>query len=338
MLLDQLARPLRDLRISIIDACNFRCTYCMPKHLFPKKYQFLPHSDLLSFDDIYRLTTVFAKLGVRKIRLTGGEPLLRKDLHVLIERLRQIPEIEDIALTTNGFLLAKKAKQLKESGLTRITVSLDALSLSVFQEISGVEYTPDSIIDGIDVAIAEGFTPIKINVVVKKNVNEEEVMKIVRFFKGKPVIVRFIEYMDVGTVNGWSKDDVIDFKALINLINKDIPLQCLPALLDSDVALRYGYKDQQGEIGFITSISKPFCRQCVRARLSADGKFYTCLFSNQGLNLRDYLQQQITDDELETILREHWQQRNDRYSEIRFEKNNTHKKDSSKVEMFRMGG
>lgn len=338
MLLDKLARPLRDLRISVIDACNFRCTYCMPKHLFPKNYQFLPNSALLSFDEIVQLTKVFVKLGVRKIRLTGGEPLLRKDLHVLVERLRQIPNVEDIALTTNGFLLAKKAEQLKKAGLNRITVSLDALTPAVFQEMSGVLYTPEQILNGIEVALASGFSPIKINVVVKKNVNEHEVLHIARYFKGKPVIIRFIEYMDVGTVNGWLEHEVIDFKSIIANIHQQMPLEPLPALSDSDVAIRYGYQDKQGEIGFITSITKPFCRKCVRGRLSADGSFYTCLFSDKGLKLRDFLKQQISDDELETIITRFWQKRDDRYSETRLQKNSIPLTKISKVEMFRMGG
>lgn len=337
MVVDQLNRPMRDLRISVIDACNFRCNYCMPLHLFGKDFAFLPHKALLSFSEIVRLSKLFVRLGVRKIRLTGGEPLLRKHIEELIAELAKIDRIEEIALTTNGYILAEKAQLLKQAGLSRLTVSLDAITPVKFQTMAGVDFPVERVLTGIATAIDVGFSPIKVNMVVRKGVNEEEVLNAIRYFDNQPVIVRFIEYMDVGASNGWKHTDVVDFTALIASIHQEIPLIKLPAHHDSDVALRYGFQNKQGEIGFVTSISRPFCRTCVRVRLSAEGTLYSCLFAHTGLDVRTLLREYDNDDELQKILEDHWRGRNDRYSELRFRQKDENSLEA-KVEMFRMGG
>ena len=286
-LLDTLSRPIRDLRISVTDRCNFRCTYCMPKEVFNSDYEFLRREDLLSFEEITRISKVFAGLGVKKIRLTGGEPLLRKNIPVLIEQLSSIAGIEDISLTTNGVLLTQKmAQQLKDSGLQRITVSLDALDDETFKAISDVSFKVDKVLDAIETADSVGLSPVKINMVVKKGVNEHAILPMAKHFHASGKILRFIEFMDVGSTNHWQMDDVFSAKEIIDAINQELPIEPADANYRGEVAKRWRYKDGGGEVGVISSVTQPFCQSCTRARLSAEGKLYTCLFATQGKDLR----------------------------------------------------
>ena len=340
---DQLGRPLRDLRISVTDRCNFRCTYCMPKEVFNADYRFLRHSDLLTFEEIARLAAAFVQHGVEKIRLTGGEPLLRKDLHKLIAMLSPMKthggnEL-DIALTTNGSVLARKAQQLADAGLKRISVSLDGLDDATFRRMNDVDFPVRDVLDGIEAATAAGLVPVKINMVVKRGVNEDEVVAMARRFRGSGHIVRFIEYMDVGTSNGWRMDEVVPSNEVLRLIAQEFPLQPLDANYTGEVAERWRYRDGQGEIGVISSVSQAFCRECTRARLSAEGKLFLCLFANQSHDLRTLLrgngqQAPVTDSQLETAIGRIWSARDDRYSELRTEA--TAK--MPKVEMSYIGG
>ncbi|MFP3854359.1 MAG: GTP 3',8-cyclase MoaA, partial [Anaerolineales bacterium] len=279
---DQLGRPLRDLRISVTDRCNFRCVYCMPKEIFGSDYQFLSQQELLSFDEIERLARVFAGLGVRKIRLTGGEPLLRPQLPHLIERLDNIPGIEDISMTTNGSILESKAQALQQAGLDRVSVSLDGLDQSVFSAMNDVGFKVDRVLAGIEAASAAGLHPVKINMVVKRGVNDGEILPMVRHFRGSGHILRFIEYMDVGTTNGWRMEEVLPAADVIKRIEEVFPLEPLDENYRGEVANRYRFLDGGGEIGIIASVTQPFCADCSRARLSADGKLYTCLFAGRG--------------------------------------------------------
>ncbi len=317
-IIDTLSRPLSDLRISVTDRCNFRCTYCMPKEVFNSSYEFLRRDDLLSFEEITRIAKVFAEIGVKKIRLTGGEPLLRKNIAVLIEQLCNIDGIEDISLTTNGVLLTEKmAQQLKDSGLQRITVSLDALDDETFKTISDVSFHVDKVIDAIEIADSVGLSPVKVNMVVKKGVNEHAILPMAKHFHGSDKILRFIEFMDVGSTNHWQMNDVFSAKEIIDAINQELPIEPADANYQGEVAKRWRYKDGGGEVGIISSVTQPFCQSCTRARLSAEGKLYTCLFATQGKDLRHLIRQGAKDEYIADIVSAVWKKRSDRYSELR---------------------
>jgi GTP 3',8-cyclase len=335
MLVDKLGRAIKDLRVSIIDACNFRCPYCMPISEFGDDYAFLKKNELLTFEEIHRTVAHFVALGVNKIRLTGGEPLIRKGLEKLVAMLASIPGVEDIALTTNGYLLAQKAQALKAAGLKRVTISLDSLNEQSFKKMAGRDISIERVLKGIESAQAVGLTPIKINTVVQRGSNEEDIVPLARHFKGTGMTLRYIEYMDVGSANGWVKDNVVPAEDIIAMINKEFPLEAMDSG-GPDVAKRYRYKDGTGEIGLITSVSQPFCRSCVRARISAEGKFYTCLFATNGTDLRAALRSGMSDEEFRELISNVWGQRTDRYSEVRQSLSATRK--LKKVEMFQMGG
>jgi cyclic pyranopterin phosphate synthase len=335
--LDMLARPLHDLRISVMDRCNFRCPYCMPKEQFHENYQFLKSKERLSFDEIVRLSRLFASLGVKKLRLTGGEPLLRNNLADLIGDLTGIPGIEDIALTTNGVLLEKHAVDLRANGLERITVSLDSLDPDVFKRLSGGFGALDQVLRGIDAAIAAGLTPIKVNAVIERGVNEAGALDLIEHFRGTPVIVRFIEFMDVGNRNHWRPTMVVPSGELLERVKARWPVQPVSANYRGEVAERWRFEDGAGEIGFISSVSQPFCGACSRARLSSEGKFYTCLFATHGTDLRAALRSGADDAELLRLIRTVWTGRTDRYSELREQLRNSDK-DAKKIEMYYIGG
>jgi cyclic pyranopterin phosphate synthase len=334
---DTRGRPLRDLRISVMDRCNFRCPYCMPREKFHEKYQFLRSAERLSFDEIVRLTRLFVPLGVRKLRLTGGEPLLRANLPDLIGDLTSIPGIEDVALTTNGVLLSQHAYELKAAGLKRITVSLDSLDPQVFSKMSGGLGSVEDVLSGIEHARRAGLEPIKVNAVIERGINDHTALDLVEHFRGTGVIVRFIEYMDVGNRNHWTPDLVMPSKELAARINERWPLEPLDPNYRGEVAERYGFEDGLGEVGFISSVTQPFCGDCSRGRLSSDGVFYTCLFANHGTSLRDALRGGASDEQLTDIIRSTWLKRTDRYSETRadFRRSAGHE---PKVEMYYIGG
>jgi GTP 3',8-cyclase len=331
---DKRSRPLRDLRISVTDRCNFRCTYCMPKEIFSRDFAFLPRAQLLTFEEITRLARAFAREGASKIRLTGGEPLLRRNVEQLVAMLAGIDEITDVALTTNGSALAAKANALKAAGLTRVTVSLDALDDDTFAAMNDVGFPVARVLAGIDVAAAAGLTPVKINMVVKRSINDGRITEMAKRFRGTGHIVRFIEYMDVGTTNGWRMDDVVPAAEIIETINARWPLEPLKPNYPGEVAGRYRYRDGAGEIGVIASVTQPFCGACTRARLSADGKLYTCLFAAHGHNLRDLLRSGASDEELGIQIRSIWAARADRYSELRRAQTGPR----PKIEMSYIGG
>jgi GTP 3',8-cyclase len=333
---DRLGRPLHDLRISVMDRCNFRCPYCMPKDQFHDKYQFLKSHERLSFGEIVRLSKIFAGLGVRKLRLTGGEPLLRSGLPDLIGDLTGIRGIEDIALTTNGILLSRYAVELQANGLKRITVSLDTLNKDIFTRMSGGFGTPDQVLAGIEAAIAAGL-PVKINAVVERGVNDHTVLDLVERFRGSPVIVRFIEFMDVGNRNAWRRDAVVPSSELVKRVRERWPIHPVAENYRGEVAERWRFDDGTGEIGFISSVTQPFCGSCSRARLSSEGKFFTCLFATEGLELRGALRAGVEDEELIRRIENKWRARADRYSEQRDE---LRKQPSQpkKIEMFYIGG
>jgi cyclic pyranopterin phosphate synthase len=333
-ILDRLDRPLRDLRISVTDRCNFRCTYCMPKEVFGPGFQFLRRDEVLSFEEIARLARISVGLGVEKIRLTGGEPLVRKDVEHLIAMLAPIEGLKDLTLTTNGSLLPAKATALKAAGLQRITVSLDSLDDTVFKAMNDVDFPVARVLDGIDAAAMAGLSPIKINMVVKRGVNEESILDMAAFFRGSGHILRFIEFMDVGTTNGWRMDDVVSAAEIVARIDARWPLEAAAPNYRGEVASRYRYLDGGGEIGVIASVTQAFCGACTRARLSAEGKLYTCLFSAAGHDLRSLLRSGKTDDEVADFLARVWRLREDRYSEIRSEAT-THR---PRVEMSHIGG
>jgi cyclic pyranopterin phosphate synthase len=329
---DTLHRPLRDLRVSITDRCNFRCVYCMPKEVYGRDYAFLQRRDLLTFEEIARLARVFAGLGVEKIRLTGGEPLIRRDVERLVEMLASLPGL-DLTLTTNGAVLAKKAQALKDAGLGRITVSLDSLDDEVFRAMNDVDFPVQVVLDGIEAAAAAGL-PVKVNVVVKRGVNEDSVLPMARRFRELGHVVRFIEYMDVGHTNGWRLDDVVPAAEIVSAIDSELPLEPLPPRYPGEVAERYRYRDGSGEVGVIASVTRPFCGACTRARLSADGSLYTCLFATNGHDLRALLRAGASDDEIATAVGGIWRERTDRYSELR----SAATRDLPKVEMSYIGG
>jgi cyclic pyranopterin phosphate synthase len=330
---DRLGRPLRDLRISITDRCNFRCTYCMPKEVFGKDYQFLERSALLSFEEITRLARAFTRHGVEKIRLTGGEPLIRRNIEQLIAMLAEIPGL-DLTLTTNGSSLAKKARALKAAGLQRITVSLDSLDDAVFMGMNDVDFPVAKVLEGIAAAKDAGLSPIKINMVVKRGVNETSIVPMARYFREQGHILRFIEFMDVGHTNGWRMDDVVSAREIVAIINKEMPLEPADPNYTGEVAERWRYKDGSGEIGVIASVTQAFCRDCTRARISTEGKLYTCLFATSGHDLRALLRSGASDEELYAAISGVWSKRADRYSEIRSEKTIPLKK----IEMSYIGG
>jgi cyclic pyranopterin phosphate synthase len=315
--LDTLSRPLRDLRISVTDRCNFRCTYCMPKEVFGRAYKFLARDEILTLEEIARVASVFVSLGTRKIRLTGGEPTVRKGLTGLVRQLAAIDGLEDLALTTNGTRMREMAAELREAGLKRVTVSLDSLDDDTFRSMNDVDFPVSQVLEGIDAARKAGFAPIKINVVVKRGVNEASITEIPRRFRGTDYIVRFIEFMDVGTTNGWRMDDMVPAAEILQRIDREMPIEPADANYGGEVARRWRFKDGSGEIGIISSVTQPFCGDCTRARLSADGKLYTCLFAVRGHDLRGLLRQGPSDEEIAQSVRGLWSRRKDRYSEQR---------------------
>ncbi|OGX05503.1 MAG: cyclic pyranopterin phosphate synthase [Omnitrophica WOR_2 bacterium GWA2_47_8] len=333
MISDKLNRPIHDLRISIIDRCNFRCPYCMPEG----RHSFLKEDTRLNFDEIVRLATLFVKLGVKKLRLTGGEPLLRPNIENLVSRLAQLSGPNDLALTTNGSLLTEKAVSLKRAGLQRITVSLDALEPEIFKTMSGDKGNVLGVLNGIKAAEEAGFFSVKINVVVKKGINDRQILDIVEYFRGTQHVVRFIEYMDVGTCNHWQLEEVLASKDIIRMIDARYPLQAQVANYRGEVSSRYAFEDGKGEVGFISSITQPFCGDCSRARLSTDGKLFTCLFAKDGVDLKIPIRSGASDNEILDLITKTWSARTDRYSEERasFIKSQTH---TQKIEMFQIGG
>ncbi len=333
-LTDVFRRPLRDLRISVTDRCNFRCVYCMPKEVFGRDYQFLPSAKLITFEEITRLARVFADHGTRKLRLTGGEPLVRRDIEKLVEMLAGIQAIEDIALTTNGSLLAQKAQALKDAGLKRITVSLDSLDDATFKAMNDVDFPVGRVLEGIEAAAAAGLMPIKVNMVVKRGMNEQSIVPMARYFRQAGHILRLIEYMDVGHSNGWKLDDVVPASEMIEMIGAEIPLERAAPNYAGEVANRFFYKDGSGEVGIIASVSEPFCGACSRARLSSEGSLFTCLFATRGTDFRGPLREGWSDDEIANLLRSLWTAREDRYSEIR----TAATRDLPKIEMSYVGG
>lgn len=333
-LADRGNRPLRDLRISVMDRCNFRCPYCMPEDKYHRHFQFLRSSERLSFAEITRLAQIFAGLGVEKLRITGGEPLLRPELPDLIGDLDRIDGIEDIALTTNGILLGQQAAALKAAGLDRVTVSLDALDQDIFSRMSGGRGSVDKVLAGIAEAGEAGLTPIKINTVIKRGVNDAQALDLVDHFRGTGIIVRFIEYMDVGTINHWRAADTVPSAELVERIQARWPIEAVQPGYHGEVARRYRFVDGAGELGFISSVSAPFCGSCTRARLSSDGQLYTCLFASRGTDLRGPLRAGASDEELAGLVRTVWSGRDDRYSELRADRDRS----ESKVEMYYIGG
>lgn len=333
---DQHNRPLRDLRISLTDRCNFRCRYCMPRETFGPDYRFLANDETLTIDEILRLTRLLASLGVEKVRLTGGEPLLRRDLPDIIQAIRDIDGIDDIALTTNGSLLTeRRAKSLAESGLKRITISLDALDDDIFTRINDVSFPVQRVLDAIFFAQAAGLDPVKVNMVVRRELNESQIMPMAERFRGTGVILRFIEYMDVGTSNGWALDDVVSAQAIRDTIDQRYPLLPVPPRTQGEVATRFRYADGQGEIGLIHSVTHPFCGGCTRLRLTAEGDLFTCLFAARGTPLRSRLRDGTSDEEMLALLGNVWRGRADQYSVHR---SDVTEASSSRVEMSRIGG
>ena len=335
--LDRLGRPLHDLRISVMDRCNFRCPYCMPKEQFHEHYRFLKSQERLSFEEIVRLARLFTGLGVRKLRLTGGEPLLRANLADLVGDLSGIPGIDDIALTTNGVLLGQHAVDLRANGLQRVTVSLDTLDKEIFKRMSGGFAALDQVLSGIDAALGAGLAPVKINAVIERGVNDHTVLDLVEHFRGSPVIVRLIEFMDVGNRNAWRPEMVVPSRKLAARIAAKWPMHPVSQNYRGEVAERWRFDDGGGEVGFISSVSQPFCGACSRARLSSEGKFYTCLFAAEGLDLRAPMRAGISDADLEQLIRSAWVGRTDRYSELR-DQLRAKNPASQKIEMYYIGG
>ena len=336
--LDRLGRPVHDLRISVTDRCNFRCTYCMPKEVFGADYAFLPRSELLTFEEIERVARVFVRLGVGKLRITGGEPLVRRDLPTLVGMLAAVRQPDgspvDLTLTTNGSALRRLAQPLRDAGLQRVTVSLDSLDDEVFRAMNGVDYPVANVLDGIAAARDAGLTPIKINMVVRRGVNEASIVPMARWARDEGLILRFIEYMDVGHSNGWQLEEVVPASEIVAAIDAAMPLEAETANYRGEVAARWRYRDGDGEVGVISSVSQPFCASCTRARLSAEGTLYTCLFAVGGHDLRAPLRDGATDDELAGIVDGLWRARADRYSEVR----TAATRELPRVEMFAMGG
>ncbi|HJY37956.1 MAG TPA: GTP 3',8-cyclase MoaA [Steroidobacteraceae bacterium] len=334
---DTLDRPLHDLRISVMDRCNFRCPYCMPRETFHEHYRFLKANERLSFEEITRLTRLFVQLGVQKVRLTGGEPLLRPNISELVGELTALEGVQDVALTTNGVLLTQHAAELKANGLHRITVSLDTLDAEIFKQMSGGFDERDRVLEGIRAASAAGLAPIKINCVVERGLNDHTVPDLVEHFRGTGIIVRFIEYMDVGTRNHWNRDRVVPSRELLERIGARWPLHAVEENYRGEVAERYAFDDGAGEIGFISSVTNPFCGACTRARLSSEGVFYTCLFARSGVDLREPLRSGASDDELRSLIATTWTRRGDRYSELRSSLQ-AGEQPLRKIEMYYIGG
>jgi len=331
--LDTLARPLKALRLSVTDRCNFRCTYCMPREVFGPDYAFLAREELLSFEELTRLVRVFAGLGVTKLRLTGGEPLLRRELPALVRMLAGVPGIEDLALTTNGVLLPEQATALREAGLKRLSVSLDTLRADRFQALSDTDLPLSRVLEGLAAARAAGFGPLKLNCVLQRGVNDDEILELAAFAREEGHLLRFIEFMDVGTTNGWRLESVVPATEVQRLIHAQWPLEPVPGQTAA-VADTWRYTDGRGEVGLIASVTAPFCRDCDRSRLSADGHLYTCLFAGGGLDLKAFLRGGHSDADLAALLAFHWKRRDDRYSELR----HAHTPGLPRVEMSRIGG
>ena len=334
---DKMHRPMRDLRVSVTDRCNFRCPYCMPAEVYGDRYQFLPKPQVLAFEEIARLVGLFAQLGVNKVRLTGGEPLVRADLDRLVDMLSHIDGVDDLTLTTNGYLLARQVQGLKDAGLRRITVSLDSLDEDVFRKMNGRGYGTERVLRGIQRADQVGLSPIKINCVVQRGVNDHTIVDVARHFRGTGHIVRYIEYMDVGNINGWDRSQVVGASEIVDAINAEFPVEPVDANYRGEVAKRYRYLDGEGEIGIIASVSQPFCGDCTRARLSTDGKLFTCLFAGQGKDLREPLRAGATDQEMLDLISGVWGARVDRYSEERFDLAASGGS-RRKIEMYQIGG
>ena len=334
-MLDALHRPIHDLRISVTDRCNFRCIYCMPKHIFGPDYPFLKRSQLLTYEEIERLARIFVDLGVRKLRLTGGEPLVRTDIEKLIKKLSAINGVQDLSLTTNGSLLTvEKAEKLKQAGLKRITISLDSLDAKTFGDINGVDFSPEPILQAIGNAAAAGLSPVKVNMVIKRGTNDDAILPAARYFRESGHIVRFIEYMDVGNSNEWELREVVSAAEIRDVIDNEFPIEPASPDYHGEVAQRWCYQDGKGEIGIIASVSQPFCGSCTRARLSADGSVYTCLFASKGHDLRALIRKGVSDKELSDAIKSIWSRRADRYSELR----TTQTVELPKVEMSYIGG
>jgi len=333
-LTDTLDRPIRDLRISVTDRCNLRCPYCMPAEVFGERYEFLKRAEILSFEEIERLTRIFASFGVSKLRVTGGEPLLRQGIDELITRLTRIEGIDDVTLTTNGLLLAEHAEDLANAGLHRVTVSLDSLDPDIFRDMAGRDHDPARVLAGIEAAAAAGLAPIKINCVVRRGVNDESVLDLAEHFRGTAHILRFIEFMDVGTLNDWNLSEVVPAAELLETLRSRWALEPVDPSYPGEVARRYRYQDGHGEIGLITSVTAPFCGECTRARLSTRGEVVTCLFASGGTDLRELLRNGADDDALRETIGGLWAGRSDRYSEQRTEDT----RDQDRIEMFRIGG
>ena len=342
LLSDALGRPLRDLRISVTDRCNFRCSYCMPKEVFDKNYPYLPHADLLTFEEITRIAKQFVAHGVRKIRLTGGEPLLRKNIEILVEQLAALRTVDgeplDLTLTTNGSLLARKAKALKAAGLHRVTVSLDGLDDSVFRSMNDVDFPVAEVLQGIAAAQEAGLGPIKVNMVVKRGTNEHEILPMARHFKGTGIVLRFIEYMDVGATNGWRMNEVMPSAEVVKHIHAELPLVQLDHSAPGETAERWGYADGSGEIGVISSVTQAFCGDCNRARLSTEGRLYLCLFATQGHDLRTLVRGTASDGDLASAIGQIWHGRDDRYSQLRATLPPDAGSGARRVEMSYIGG
>lgn len=333
-IVDTFERPLRDLRISVTDRCNFRCTYCMPAEIFHERFKFLPHEKILTFEEITRLTRLITDMGAVKLRLTGGEPLVRQEIDVLVKMLAQIDGVEDLAMTTNAYLLPKFAAKLKDAGLQRLTISLDSLDEAVFHKMNGERASVAKVLEGIQAAKDVGFDNIKINCVVQRGINDHTIVDMARWARDEGHIVRFIEYMDVGTMNGWKMDEVVPAREIVEKIDAELPLERVKRNYASETALRWQYADGGGEIGVIASVTMPFCGNCSRMRLSPEGQIFTCLFATEGTDLKTPLREGATDEELIHIVSKTWQQRDDRYSETRSEKTT----DRDKIEMYYIGG
>jgi cyclic pyranopterin phosphate synthase len=331
---DALNRPLRDLRISVIDRCNFRCQYCMPAEIFHDHFQFLPRNELLTYEEIEKVATIFAELGVEKIRLTGGEPLLRKDLPRLVEKLVKVSGIKDVALTTNGVYLPKYAKELKTAGLKRVNISLDSLDDELFKKINGRGVGTASVLQGIEAAKEAGLG-IKINMVVKKGLNEDQILPMAVYCKERDLHLRFIEFMDVGTTNGWKMDHVVSMKEILHILQEKFELEPVDPSYYGEVAKRYIYRDSKTEVGFITSVSQSFCSSCTRARISADGKIYTCLFTGKGHDIKSIVRSDASEEELKAAIAKIWHNRSDRYSDERMVGSSNSRE---KIEMSYIGG
>lgn len=334
-IVDALQRPLRDLRISVTDRCNFRCRYCMPKEIFGPNFAFLPHEDLLTFEEIARLVRIMAAQGVRKVRLTGGEPLLRRDLETLVKYIAGIDGIEDMAMTTNASLLTpERSKALKKAGLRRVSISLDSLDNTTFMKLNDVSFPVDKVLTAVRGAQVAGLEPVKVNMVVKKGWNDHDIVPMAEYFRGSGVVLRFIEYMDVGNSNGWKLDDVVPAATIVQKVSERWPLVPAAPSQPGEVATRYTYADGQGEIGVIASVTQPFCGSCNRLRLSAQGVLYTCLFASQGTDFRRWLRSDVSDEEITQRLQNLWSHRQDRYSELRSEQTSP----NDKIEMSHIGG